>query len=227
MTNTTPSTNTGSSGGLPDQRGEPSVNATSAEERPSIGLDAPLPLVRFDHAPDEVIRRLDTAARRGKLPGFASPGSTGSLFSVAAFGTPWDGVVEAHVRERMGNGCLIEPRSRLKRLGPVIFGIVLALSIWPGVLLTESLIASYFPAGWSKWTWYWYLPMTVPTMPWALWWSIRTSRAQIHDSAHRAVQAIALHAAGRLEFPTLHTPPHHATPPHPSNPRSAPVGPSA
>jgi hypothetical protein len=185
--------------------GAAAADANISEEQPPIEPGTPLPMVRFECAPEEVIRRLDATARRGRLPGFMSPGPSGSLFSVAAFGSPWDGVVEARLRERVGAGCLIEPRCRLKRLGPAIFGVVLALSIWPGVLLTESLIASYFPAGWSKWTWYWYLPLTIPTMPWALWWSIRTSRAQVHASAYRAVLAIARHGGGRLE-PTPRSP---------------------
>ncbi len=89
-------------------------------------------------------------------------------------------------------GTLLRFDARIKPLIPLIFAVVLAASVWPGVVLTESMIASFFPTSTAwRYTWWWYMPLTLPFAPWAFWSALKRSRASIHDSAHRAIAKIA------------------------------------
>jgi hypothetical protein len=87
----------------------------------------------------------------------------------------------------------------IKPLLPWVFAVMLVLSVWPGVLLAESLMTTYFGRAVGSWTWWWYLPLTAPTTPWAIWWSVRRSRALIHDDAHRVIAALATELRAAVE----------------------------
>lgn len=198
------------SGGVPQLN--PAVGHaadTSAAPRASTGStnDAQNPPLRGAAAPaagspphrladlvvpsaDAAAARLDEAARRGRLPGFqrSTPkdrgGSSagGELFRVAAFGTPFDGELLCTAAAE-GAGWRLRFRPRLKPLLPAIFAVVLALGIWPGLPLTEKLIADVLPDGWWTWTAYWYLPLAIVGSPWAMWTAWRRSVDSIAVSA--------------------------------------------
>jgi hypothetical protein len=69
-------------------------------------------------------------------------------------------------------GTHIELRLVRLRKMPVLFAMILAVTIWPGVWLTDSMLTTYF--GWySSWTlsmpwltYAWYLPITALPIPW-------------------------------------------------------------
>jgi hypothetical protein len=62
---------------------------------------------------------------------------------------------------------------------------MLLISIWPGMPITKSLLASLVPS-W-QWLWgtmaYWYLPLSVIGAPWAIYSAIKKSRAELAVSA--------------------------------------------
>lgn len=152
-----------------------------------VPLTEPLPAVRTALSGPELLRKLDALARRGKLAGYEpGKGAGETRFSAAAFGAPFDGRLEG----RLAGGRVVFA-ARIKPLWPWVFAVVMVLSVWPGVLLAESLVASYFGATAASWTWWWYMPLTAPTTPWAIWWSVKRSRALIHDDAHRVVRKLA------------------------------------
>ncbi len=82
---------------------------------------------------------------------------------------------------------------RLKPLWPTVFVVAMVLAIWPGVLLTESLLASLFPhTPWTwAYTWWWYMPLSIVGCPWAIWDVIRRSRRGTRLSAREAIAGIA------------------------------------
>lgn len=145
-------------------------------------------------------------ARRGKLAGFepvpGSPGAVGTdLFAADAFGGPYDGIVIASVDAIGQGGTTLSFRARMKPVLPWVWGVVLVLTAWPGVVVTESMLATMFPTWKWLWgtTWWWYLPLTVPFIPWVLWTTVRKSRAAIHDSAHRVIAGVAAETGGTIK----------------------------
>jgi hypothetical protein len=145
-----------------------------------------LPSVATDLPAGEILRKLDAAARRGKLAGFQAgdAGGAGPLFTVRDVGTPFDGEVVA----RLADGRLTFT-TRLYRKFPAIFAAILVLSVWPGVWLMESLMNAYFPSI-GEYTWWWYVPLTVLSGPPAMIGALKKSRAMLHADAVGAVEAV-------------------------------------
>ena len=115
-----------------------------------------LPAVRTAHSAEIVVEKLDRAARRGKLPGFESDGD--GDFRVAVFGNPFDRELVATIEESDG-GSVIRFAPKLLRKAPVVLGLSVVLSIWPGIEFVDILT----PTSWWA-TWTWYLPLViVPT----------------------------------------------------------------
>jgi hypothetical protein len=177
------------------QPSEHPPRAIDAGQPEAVPLGTPLPRVRTGHDAEEIVATLRTLAKRGKLPGFVSPGRGGGLFTVDAFGTPFDKYMTAEASEREGVTEL-SWRLDLKRKMPAILLVMLIVSVWPGLPLTDSLMKTYFAfyrdwtSGWFS-TWMWYLPMTVPTVP--LTWHIAMKRTRIstHQHAHETAAKIA------------------------------------
>lgn len=148
-----------------------------------------LPNVRTTLSSDEILRKLDAAARRGKLAGF-TPGSAASgepgrpLFTVRDVGAPFDGeVVATHATGELAFHTRLFPRL------PTIFAIVLIVSVWPGVVLMESLMNVYVPSL-GKYTWWWYIPLTVVSGVPAMLGAMKKSRLALHDDALRVVESV-------------------------------------
>lgn len=165
----------------------PSLPAENPDE-----AHEPLPEVPTSLTAEEITRRLDAAARRGRLPGYSTGGpGRGTLFEVRDFGGPIEGVLRA----RLQNGVLRFDVAMQPRL-LIVLAVILALSVWPGVWLTESLIASLFPtSGIWKWTAWWYLPLSIGTAPWALWTVMTRSRRSIDAGARELIGKIAAELA--------------------------------
>jgi len=172
------------------------VTLTQAQALAQL-LAIPNPLT-VPYATPEIVNALDAAARRGKLAGF-EPGAPGTayLFRAEAFGTPFEGWLLAHATltpTTAGGGpsTTLTYSRRLKPLWPWTFALVLLLSVWPGVLLTESLLAAMLP-NWSwlwKTTWYWYLPLSTLGGIAAMHQALKRSRLTIAASAHEAAETI-------------------------------------
>lgn len=136
---------------------------------------------------EDVVSRLETLSRRGKLPEFET-GRGEVLFSVQAHGSPFDHRLEAFARPR-GDVLHIELRLRMLPRLPLIFGLVTALTVWPGVWLTDSMLRTYF--SWYDFrTWMWYLPLSILPLPWAIRGMLRRSREAALESARETVAII-------------------------------------
>lgn len=129
-----------------------------------VAIDSPLPAV-------EVMRRLSMLSTRGKLPGFVKKGER--EFSATVFAEPYDRRLDARVVEA-GSGSRIEGGVRLKAKVPALMIGALVFTIWPGVWLTDSLMATYFTSWYPKELWVtaaWYVPLTLLALPplWKQW----------------------------------------------------------
>lgn len=146
-----------------------------------------LPSVETRLNAEQVRERLSTASKRGRMPGYRNePG----LFSVAAHGYPFDGVLEGMLRDGR-----IEFRIRMLRKLPVIFAAVILFTIWPGVYLMDQLIPGQW--GWIP-TWWWYLPVTVIPTPWMWKGVMKKSKKSMDASAREAIGKIAAEVEGRV-----------------------------
>jgi hypothetical protein len=162
-------------------------------EHPDDVAPAPLPEIPTSLAAEEITRRLDAAARRGRLAGYrtrdagASQRAGGAIFEIRDFGVP----VEGTLRGRLEQGFLRFDVAMQPRL-LIIMALILAACVWPGVWLTESMLASMFPlTAWTwKWTAWWYLPLSIGSAPWVLWTMVTRSRASIDAGARELIGKI-------------------------------------
>jgi hypothetical protein len=151
-----------------------------------------LPEIITELSPAEVLSRAETLSRRGKLPGF---GAIEGGFVATAFGEPFDHALSAHVSDGR-----IRFTSRVKPLLPAAAALIVVITIWPGVWLTDSLLTTYF-AGYDYATWMWYLPLTVIPLPWAIRRMRRRSRDAAEESARELIERVREATDGRLESP--------------------------
>jgi hypothetical protein len=147
-------------------------------------------VLRVPLSNDAVVQKLEEAAKRGRLAGFER-GTGDVLFTTSAFSAPFDGELEAHAVNN-GEGIQLRFSTRMKRKLLWVFVVVLILSIWPGLPITESLLASMFP--FWPWLWkstiWWYLPLSIIGSPWAVWSAVKKSQAGITVSAVEMVGKI-------------------------------------
>jgi hypothetical protein len=160
---------------------------------PVASADGPLPSVRTPLDAARARELLAAAARRGKMPGLLSGPSDDALVRVSDFGSPYESVLEG----RLAAG-EIRFSLRLKPLMPLVMLAVLVLTVWPGVWLTDSMLRSYF-SGYKFQTWMWYLPLTVPTVPWVMWSSLKKSRALARAEAPELIEKVAQAIGGTVE----------------------------
>lgn len=172
---------------------------TQSQPTPAPNADTSLPTVLVPLDSAAIVERLTTASRRGRLAGFARSSAPGVLFQAAAFGSPFEGVLEARAEPADG-GTRLRFQSRLLRTFPAIFAGVLAFTIWPGVYFTDELVAQFLPGLWSPWvTYYWYLPLTILPIPWVWRGAMRKSRRTMTEHARETVAKIAKELGGRIE----------------------------
>ena len=147
----------------------------------------PLPTLRTALPASEALARLDRRARAGKLPGYMTLGAR--TFRVDAFGQPFDGELIAAISDPGDDGrSAITFRLRTLRRMPVIFAVVIVFTVWPGVLLTDALI----PGEWGWWpTWWWYLPLTILPLPFAV--------PKLWNRSQAALRTHAIEQIGRIE----------------------------
>lgn len=136
-----------------------------------------------------VVRRMRALSQRGKLPGFEE---TADGFLALAYGWVFDYDLRYAVVEGPG-GSTLTPSLVRKRRMPAIVIALLVFSIWPGVWITDSMLATYFswyPREFWK-TCVWYLPLTVLPMPWV--WKTATGRSRLlaEESARELAERVA------------------------------------
>jgi hypothetical protein len=161
-----------------------------------------LPTLSVPMDAEAIVAKLDKASRRGRLPGF-EPKPAGGLFLVDAWGTPFDHDLVANA-EPDDSGTQLRFLLRMRRRMPTIHAVILLLTIWPGVWLTDSMLKIWFNwyytltqkdififNGFEWFTYGWYLPLCVVPLPW-FWRSImRRSRRTAAESALEMIAKIS------------------------------------
>lgn len=144
--------------------------------------------LRFEGSPDLLAATLDAAAKRGKLAGFERGRRNGTVFTVRDFGGPFEAVLEARIEPRHPG--VLHFDWRLQTRLAWVFLVVLVATVWPGVWLTDSMLRSYF-TGYDYRTWMWYLPLTIPAVPWAMIVALRRSRQRARTESEKIIRTIA------------------------------------
>lgn len=148
-----------------------------------------LPDLALGVATSEVMPRLEASARRGKLAGLRA-GRAGECFRVEVGSHPFDHEI---VGELSPDSRSLRLRIRLLPRLPLIYAVLIVLSVWPGLWITDSMLTTYF--GWYRlglwWTAAWYIPLTVLPLPWMLVSMLRRSRVDAGERAALLVAEIA------------------------------------
>jgi hypothetical protein len=160
-----------------------------------------LPSIETGLSEAEIVARLRTMSKRGKLPGFEAGGA--GLFAASAQGAYVDRVLVGKVEQ--GEGFVrLRFRTEMAVWKPLLVGVVLALTVWPGVWLTDSMMVTY-------WAWYgeqaskmwwltyaWYVPLTVIPLPWACTKAWAKNTASARASAVELIERMAGALDGRV-----------------------------
>ena len=188
-TDTTTATETGATIG---------VEAPAPPGRDVLGRSedgAPAPL-RTALPPAEVMSRVERRSKQGKLPGYAREGAgadgASPAFVVAAFGKPFDKALRGEVLVQADGGSLLRFTLRWTRRLPAIAIGLLVFTVFPGVLLTHSLLGVWF-LSYPSATWVtaaWYLPLCALALP-VLVKQFRASSAAAGEHADETARALA------------------------------------
>lgn len=169
-------------------------NPADAKQPLSVGeLRAPM------HR-DEAIWKLEVMSRRGRLPGFRK---TLTGCGVAAHGKPFDMVMYLDGVEREGGQAAFTTRLLLERRVPAIAAVIFVLTVFPGVLLTDSFMRLHldFYGRWTNdglQTWWWYIPLSVVSLVWAWFSAIAKSKKSGAESGEQALAKIAAELGGTV-----------------------------
>jgi hypothetical protein len=147
-----------------------------------------LPVLTTKLPRDEVVKRLESAARKGKLAGFEKREGP-ELFEVEAFSTPFDHLLLAMATQDSA-GTKLSFRLHMLRKSPAIFAATIIVSIWPGLPLTHSMLVTYFSSYSHVATWVtaaWYLPLTVVPFFWFVPKSLKRSGKEARESAREQI----------------------------------------
>jgi hypothetical protein len=161
-----------------------------ANASPQATAGSPPLIVRTPHGTEEVLKRLEKAARRGELPGFERGGpaidGAAAAFTAEADAVPFEGLVVAVASPATdGGGTMLTLSVRLKPRMPWIFMISLVLAAYPGVILTGSMLRTLAPGATWLWdtVWWWYFPLAVVSIPLAFLPALNKSRRLAAASA--------------------------------------------
>lgn len=151
----------------------------------------PLPSLPTSLTQAEVLARLLSLAKRGKLAGFAQR-SDGPDFETEAHGTMFDFRLEATLNTGHGASHL-QFALRPVWKTPIFIAIVTILAAGPGLWLTHSMMLTYF--SWYHlslfWTAVWYEGLTIIPMPWILLRAWQKSRTAATEHAKETIAKIA------------------------------------
>lgn len=177
----------------------PSSNTPTAKSVP-----ARLPSVRCALSPFDAASRLEQAARRGQLPGLVKADE--DRFEITDFGHPFESRLFGRLTPLTDSptpGCDVTFSIDMKRRMLWVFVLIWALTIWPGVWITHSMLRVYFPSygsGGGFWypTWLWYLPLTLPFAPLSIRGALRKSRASGDKEARELIAKVAAALGGSV-----------------------------
>jgi hypothetical protein len=147
-----------------------------------------LPVLATKLQRDEVLKKLEIAARKGKLAGFEKHDGP-ETFEVEAFSTPFDHLLLATATQD-STGTRLSFRLHMLRKSPAIFAVIIVLSIWPGLPLTHSMLLTYFSWYSHVATWVtaaWYLPLTVLPFAWMIPRSLKKSGKEAREAAREQI----------------------------------------
>lgn len=141
---------------------------------------AELPVLETGLDAGTIHARLDEAARRGKLAGYTKVDDRS--FTVDGAGWIFEYTVRCAI-EPLGEGSRISFAMERQARGPLLVGVILALTIEPGQTLTDSMI----PGSWGWWpTWWWYYPLAVLSVP--LVWLAASKRSRLEAQQYTGEQ---------------------------------------
>lgn len=150
-------------------------------------------------APEAILEAFSAASRKGNLAGFkvlpSSPDQGGQGEQASStrrcacdiFGSPYDRQLLVTIEPATGSdqpGSVLRFDTKLRKAFPIVVIVVMALAIWPGVWLTDSLLVTYF-SWYPKASWVtpaWYLPLMILSVP-VLIGQFRKSEAQAAEHA--------------------------------------------
>lgn len=143
------------------------------------------------------LARLERLSRKGRLAGFRRV--DGSTCEASVFGSLYDRVMTVSLTPAEG-GTRVAMSTRLKPLTPAVVVVVMVFTLFPGVVVTHSMLETYF-GGYPGALWVtcaWYLPLTLLAVP-ALLKQFRTSEAAAKEHALETAQKIARALETELE----------------------------
>ena len=166
--------------------------AKTGENAPAAGdlamFERGLPALKTKLDRDGVMRCLDAAARKGKLAGLERRDPP-EVFEVEAYSTPFDHVLVASATPD-GSGTKLTFRPRLLTKVPLIYAVVIIVSVWPGLPLTHSMLVTYFSRYSHVATWVtaaWYLPLTVLPFLWLIPKWLKRSAKEAHEASREQI----------------------------------------
>lgn len=157
-------------------------------------------ILRAPSHKDDAIWKLEVMSRRGRLPGFKR---TLGGFSVAAHGTPFDKTLHLKSTDA-GDGSEFKPELQLDRKMPAITLAIFILTVWPGVVLTDSFLRMHLRF-YERWTteglvtWWWYVPLTIISLVMAWFSAMKKSNLTADIAAREAMKKIAAEVEGTIE----------------------------
>lgn len=157
-------------------------------------LLAALPRVETALTPAEIGQRLARLAKRGKLPNHVERAV--DAFSCDLFGEPLDFEMSGSLK-RDGERTSITCTARIKPRTPIVFWLIAALTIQPGMWMTDSMIRTYITS-YDIPTWWWYLPLTVLPIPFVWIRMLSRSRRAALEHAHELIERIRAEVDGTV-----------------------------
>lgn len=186
---------------MTEQTPETSGEAATGTGEAGIA-DGPL-VVTTPLDPGAITKRLSAMSKKGKLPGYQAGGGRGDLFTVDAFGAPFDAQLGARAESGEG-GTRLTLERRMPWKGPLAFAVLLVFCVWPGGPLTDSFLKTYlgFYRGWVESglaLWMWYYPLTAPFVPLSAWQVWKKTKTSTWASAVEAAEKLAGALDGSVE----------------------------
>src|SRR5690606_7289695 len=133
----------------------------------------------------------------------ASPDSSEPLFTMLAYGTPWDADLIGEVESTEGQGengqTTVRYRLQIRRRMPVIFAALLVLTVEPGRYFMDEFLATFTPSlhGHIPTLWWWY-PLTIIPIPWLWRRALRKTRKTTAENARERIGQMAEIVGGEV-----------------------------
>lgn len=151
--------------------------------------DTNLPHIDTPLSTEQIRDRLLALSKQGKLPGYTAQEPQG-IASVAAHGAPFDSkLVLRHEGGSLTFACRLLPTM------PAVFALLLVITVWPGLPLTDGFLSSFewYASLMAKIgidTWHWYLPLTILPAPFAYLGAVKKSRTSARQSAVETIERL-------------------------------------